>query len=182
MRNHTIESWVSQFTGDLYHRAVSMVSDPELARDLVQETFLSAIEKFSTFRGSSSPKTWLMSILNHKIVDHYRQKFRQPILPEPEMIDQFFDHNGEWMPDRQPERWHESDENLLDNEAFLSVLKICMDRLPDKWKDCINLKYILDKKSDEVCQELKITTSNFWQITHRAKLQLRACIEKNWLI
>ncbi|NQU67939.1 MAG: sigma-70 family RNA polymerase sigma factor [Candidatus Marinimicrobia bacterium] len=181
MRNQIIESWVNQFTQDLYVRAVSKVSDPELAMDLVQDTFLAAVEKFSTFKGNSSPKTWLLSILNHKIIDHYRGKIKQPIYPGDQIVSDFFDENGDWLPEHQPMGWHENNENLLDNEAFLSVLTKCMDALPDLWKNCINLKYMLDKKSEEVCQELGITTSNYWQISHRAKLQLRACIEKNCL-
>ena len=36
------------------------------------------------------------------------------------------------------------------------------------------------KSGEEICQELEITPSNFWQIVHRAKLQLRDCIENNW--
>jgi RNA polymerase sigma-70 factor (ECF subfamily) len=38
----------------------------------------------------------------------------------------------------------------------------------------------MGKKGEEICQELGITPTNFWQIMHRAKLQLRECIENNW--
>jgi RNA polymerase sigma-70 factor (ECF subfamily) len=37
-----------------------------------------------------------------------------------------------------------------------------------------------EKKGELICQELGITDTNFWQILHRAKLQLRKCIELNW--
>ncbi|MFQ6610159.1 MAG: sigma-70 family RNA polymerase sigma factor [Fidelibacterota bacterium] len=181
MRNQIVESWVSQYSGHLYYRALSKVSASELARDLVQDTFLTAVEKFSTFKGKSSPKTWLMSILNHKIVDHYRKKNRQPISFGDENLTDFFQENGDWHPDRQPADWHNEDGHLLDNEEFLSIFQNCLDTLPLQWKDCISLKYLLDKKSEEICQELEITPTNFWQISHRAKLQLRACIEKKWL-
>jgi len=38
----------------------------------------------------------------------------------------------------------------------------------------------MDMESEEICQELEITPTNYWQIMHRAKLQLRECIENNW--
>ena len=42
------------------------------------------------------------------------------------------------------------------------------------------MKYIDDCDSEKICKELSITPSNYWVILHRAKVQLRACLEKNW--
>jgi len=68
----------------------------------------------------------------------------------------------------------------LDNVEFKSVMENCMKKLPDTWFSAIHLKYLEEKDGKVICQELGITPSNFWQILHRAKVQLRACIEKNW--
>jgi RNA polymerase sigma-70 factor (ECF subfamily) len=46
----------------------------------------------------------------------------------------------------------------------------------------MQLKYLEQKDGKEICQDLGITSSNFWQILCRAKLQVRACIEKNWFL
>ena len=37
-----------------------------------------------------------------------------------------------------------------------------------------------DLDSDEICKELQITSSNYWVLMHRAKLQLRECMDLNW--
>ncbi|MBK8710958.1 MAG: hypothetical protein IPL97_03585 [Niastella sp.] len=42
------------------------------------------------------------------------------------------------------------------------------------------MKYLDNQDADEICNELEITKSNFWQIIHRAKLQLRNCLEFKW--
>jgi RNA polymerase sigma-70 factor (ECF subfamily) len=42
------------------------------------------------------------------------------------------------------------------------------------------LKLVEEEETDIVCKELNITATNYWVIIHRAKLQLRACLEKNW--
>ena len=68
---------VEEYTGEMYQWACYKVSNTELAKDLVQDTFLAAAEKIDTFKGKSSPKTWLYSILNNKIVDVYRKKVKQ---------------------------------------------------------------------------------------------------------
>ena len=71
--------WVEEYTSGLFSWALHKISDEELARDLVQDTFMAAAEKISSFRGESSPKTFLFSILNNKIVDHYRKKINKPV-------------------------------------------------------------------------------------------------------
>jgi len=38
----------------------------------------------------------------------------------------------------------------------------------------------MNKNGEEICQELDISPTNFWQVVHRAKLQLKNCVEENW--
>ena len=181
MKNNDLADWVTRFTDDLYKWAYHKTSSSEIAADLVQDTFLAAAEKIKSFKGDSSPKTWLFSILNHKIIDHYRKKVNQTVNVDDQSFSGFFDSNGSWEESRRPKDWHENDENhLLDDDEFQQVLEKCMEALPEKWNACVKLKYLAEKNGEEICQELGMTTSNFWQIIHRAKLQLRDCVEKNW--
>ena len=174
-----LSEWVESYTGDLYSWALHKVSDPEFARDLVQDTFLAAAEKIKGFKGESTPKTWLFSILNNKIVDHYRRKVKQPVSLDNQVFSAFFDEQGNWKKEKMPHQWEE-DDNLLDDAEFHTVLKKCLDALPEKWNISVKLKYLMSKKGEEICQELNITPTNLWQIIHRAKLQLRECIEQKW--
>lgn len=180
--NKNLTDWVNQFTDELYSWALHKVSDSEIAADLVQDTFLAATEKIDSFKNESLPKTWLFSILNHKIIDHYRKKTRQPLQIENEFLLLFFSEEGDWRENRKPKNWHEQDNgpNLLDDLEFQNVLNKCLDALPDQWGICVKLKYLTEKGGEEICQELDISPSNYWQIIHRAKLQLRECVEKNW--
>jgi RNA polymerase sigma-70 factor (ECF subfamily) len=173
---------IEDYTSPLLTWAKYKVSDDELARDMVQETFLAAYQSFEKFKGESTPRTWLFSILNRKIIDHYRTRVKQHSSYglEPHATSRFFDEEGGWLPESTPTHWDYDEEHLLDNNDFNLVLKLCIDLLPDVWKSCVQLKYIDDRKSDEICQELGISPTNYWQILHRSKLQLRGCIEENW--
>jgi len=175
-----LSNWVSEFTDELYSWAVFKVSDSELAQDLVQDTFLVAAEKIENFRGDSSPKTWLFSILKNKIIDVYRKKTNKPVNIENDVLSKFFDAAGAWENDRVPKNWNEEEGHLLDDSEFQLVLAKCLDALPEKWSTCVRLKYLSEKKGEEICQEVGIALTNYWQIVHRAKLQLRNCIETNW--
>ena len=66
--------WVISYADYLYAYAIRRINDEELAKDLVQETFLAALEKAATFEGKSSERTWLTAILKNKIIDVYRKK------------------------------------------------------------------------------------------------------------
>jgi RNA polymerase sigma-70 factor (TIGR02943 family) len=175
-----LENWVEEFTGGLYSWALHKTSDAELANDMVQDTFMAAAEKINSFRGDSSPKTFLFSILNHKIIDHYRKKINKPISMEDQQLSTFFGSEGDWVNDKRPSEWNEDESSLLDDEDFQLVLNNCIEDLPEKWNACVTSKYLMDKKTEEICQELGISTTNYWQMMHRAKLQLRECIENNW--
>jgi RNA polymerase sigma-70 factor (TIGR02943 family) len=184
MSNDLID-WVKQYSEDLYYFALGRTSDVELSKDLVQDTYLAAHNGLAGFKSESSPRTWLMAILKNKINDHYRRAFRQPDLmtgglAEHQLTDRFFDSNDAWKAGNRPADWHEEEDHLLDNPAFLSVLNECMDKLPPGWSAAMKLKYLTGKKGREICRELDISPDNFWQITRRAKLQLRDCIENNW--
>src|SRR5258708_39575098 len=74
--------WVEAHVDYLYAYAITRINDEEQARDLVQETFLAALEKVNTFEGKSSERTWLTAILRYKIIDVYRKKSSQIIITE----------------------------------------------------------------------------------------------------
>jgi len=185
----TIKEWVSLYSDDLYRWALYKTSEQEVAQDLVQETFLSAFKSIDKFQGKSQPKTWLFSIMNNKIMDYHRKRFRSATINQSrlnsksenrDVLENFFDSEGGWKRDKSPNDWQELEGHLLDNPEFTKVLSGCMKKLPHHWDSAIQLKYLEEKDSSEICQELDITPSNYWQILHRAKLQLRMCIEKNW--
>lgn len=182
-----ISGWVEEFSDSLYSWAFYKTSHRESAEDLVQDTFIAAFQTIDKFENKSNPKTWLFSILNNKIYDYYRNKFKnssstmsnKELKSEEEFYDNFFDENDKWVIDKRPTHWNET-QNLMDDDEFLAILDYCKENLPELWFSAINFKYLTDKDSKEICKDLNITPSNYWQILHRAKLQLRLCIENNW--
>lgn len=182
-----LENWVNQFSDELYCWAFYKTSSKETAEDLVQETFLSAFHKINTFQGNSQPKTWLFSILNNKVIDYYRKSAKTTkktfSLTENSGVnlsEDLFNTYDCWNSNDVKAIW-EQEEELLDNPEFNLVMQECMNDLPHKWKLALVSKYLSDKDTTEICQELEITPSNYWQIVHRSKLLLRKCLEMKWV-
>lgn len=180
--------WVKLYADDLYKFAVIRVSDSGLAQDLVQDTFLSALQAVAQFRGESSEKTWLMTILKHKIIDHFRASGKTAVtisINEEKTGDSdphhlFFNEKGHWRKEMAPKAWIADINSKQEQTDFYSILRACMNKLNEIGKKVFNLKYLEEKESTDICKELSITASNYWVIIHRAKLQLRSCLEKNW--
>ncbi len=184
-----IGSIVEQYADDLFRWAYHRTSVRETAEDLVQETFIAALKASHKFENQSNLKTWLFSILNNKIMDHYRRQYRemtfnQSTLTEDaesrNLLEHLFDNHGNWNDGVRKYDSMNVDEHLLDDNEFRAVLQGCINHLPDKWSTVIQMKYLFEKKTEDICQELGITPSNYWQLLHRSKLQLRECLKKKW--
>lgn len=179
------KNWLSLYGDLMYQYCLPRVNDRVVAEDLVQETFLSALKGLAGFKGEASEKNWLFAILKNKIVDHYRKKAKQQYITtgsEDQVSgDDWFNEDGRWSEKRKPNDWVAS-ENPAEQKELGRIIKECRDSLRSLQQDVFTLKYMEDLDSHEICKVLNITASNYWVLIHRARLQMRECVEKNWLI
>lgn len=68
------EPLVRELEPVLFRFALRAVRDRELARDLTQEALLAAVAEGARFAGRSSLRTWVIGILSHKVLDHFRRR------------------------------------------------------------------------------------------------------------
>jgi len=66
--------------------------------------------------------------------------------------------------------------NMADHEVMNSFLSA----LPEKVASVFALREIDGISSEEICATLNLSANNFWVIMHRARMQLRRCIEIKW--
>ena len=180
---HTLDpnKWVDLHSDYMYNYTITRVSDHEIAKDLVQETFFSSLKAMKNFKGEASERTWLISILKRKIIDHYRKKNSKKGQAEVRMS--FYEdgeNKGKWLEERAPSAWGNSGEKDIENSELKSALDKCIDNLPEKYRMVFLLKTVQNYETEEICNELDITSSNLWVIIHRARVQLRNCLEGNW--
>ena len=73
------ETLVRRHGPALHRYARRMTRDEAAVSDIVQETFVAAWRQIESFRGDSSPRTWLFAICARKVVDSHRVKRAIPI-------------------------------------------------------------------------------------------------------
>lgn len=176
-------TWLDQHGDALFRYALLRVRNTTLAEDLVQETLLAALKARARYAGEASERTWLTGILNHKIIDHFRQTHReQPFadsLPDDEDIsNNLFNERGHWA--HPPSAWANPDQ-AFEQQKFWEALAECVARLPPRLAELFTLREINGMETEEICKVLNIsTTNNAWVMLSRARMQLRQCLEIKW--
>ena len=175
------ETWVEQHGDYLFGYAMLRLRDPQLGEDIVQETFLAALNARGSFSGRSSERTWLVGILKNKIVDYIRKISRErPVDDVESYIDteEFFDQDGAWK--LKPNEWASDPAVNFERKEFWEAFKRCLTALPSRLHDAFSLREMEGMDSSEVCKVLDISATNLWVILHRARLSLRSCLETDW--
>lgn len=176
-------NWVDNYGDMLFSFVASRVSDKEVAKDIVQDVFLSAWKAREGYKGEASEKNWLFTITRNKIIDHYRKSANNPVVSiDEDGENSFFDseNNYHWTKDNKPKDWGVNYTDTIETKEFYKVLSGCKDGLQEQQQAVFVMKHMEDLSTKDICKVLNISSSNYWVLMHRAKLQLRKCIEKNW--
>lgn len=180
--NHDPSEWVDRYGDYLFRYAMLRLRDRSTAEDLVQETFLAGIKDRSSFSGNSTESTWLVGILKHKIADHFRRQARESPLEDDDLRDPSdpspFDGSGHWI--SGPANWSGNPADLYHEKKFLDQLTKCLSGLSPNHANAFTLREIEGAETGEICKVLNVTETNLWVILHRARMQLRRCLEINW--
>jgi RNA polymerase sigma-70 factor (ECF subfamily) len=180
------EQWVAAHGDVLFRYALARLRDTAAAEDAVQETLLAAWKARQNFAGQSAEQSWLIGILKHKIVDYIRRVSRERTQfadePLPAMLADQFDEHGHWKmaAGAGPKVWADDAATACERQEFWHVLDGCLEKLPPRTAQAFVLREVDGEDGDEVCKVLNVSPTNFWVLLHRARMQLRHCLEQNW--
>jgi RNA polymerase sigma-70 factor (ECF subfamily) len=174
-KRHFAESWLREYGDLLYSYALSRVGgDTAVAEDLVQETLLAGIQAYGRFRRDSQLGTWLVGILRRKLVDHFRKAQRRR---EGGSAADFFSAHGHIQ---NVDGWRGDPRESLENREFWHVFDRCLGRLNAPLAEAFVICVMDRVATKEACRLLNITPTNLSVRLHRARLELRQCLQANW--
>tara|TARA_B100000963_G_scaffold351360_1_gene362844 strand:- start:302 stop:766 length:465 start_codon:yes stop_codon:yes gene_type:complete len=136
----------------IWYRALSLTQDEHDAKDLLQDTFVKALENEDKFDGKSIER-WVYTICRNLFLDSKRKK--REVLVGDEAIKATI----------------EGDFEATDTEKDL---KYCLGKLNESDREVISLIQI--HKSQEVAEILEISSVNLRVKLHRARSQLADCL------
>lgn len=171
--------WVDRHGDTLYRYAMSRLRNPDSAEDVVQETFVSALQALDQYSGQGSEGAWLLGILKRKVIDCVRRRNRPDSAQGGDVADDpaqvFFDAQGNWRTD--PRVMKECPTACLEREEFWEAFRRCLERLSQRQADVFTLREIEELAAEEICKNLEISASNLWVLLYRARLQLSGCMK-----
>lgn len=183
MSNHQINpnQWIDLYSDYLFNYTITRVRDRETAQDLVQDTFMAGLKSMKNFKGEASERTWLVSILKRKIIDHYRKINSKKGQAEVRVnFSQDGDEEGNWLEKKVADPFDKTAEDTIENTELGLAIHECLSKLPQKQADVFKMKTLLGYETEAICNELNITASNLWVIIHRARTGLASCLKENW--
>jgi RNA polymerase sigma-70 factor, ECF subfamily len=178
---------VESHRGYLLRYATARLRDGMQAEEVVQEALLAALAGIDSFAGDATLRTWLTAILKFKIIDlqrdlirdrnHFVSTAHEDDSADPEWLDRQFDASGHWQ--ARFADWPNPDQALQQKE-FFRVFERCLDKLPPAAGRVFFKREVMGIDTEDICKEEGITASNCWVMLHRARVALRACLERNW--
>lgn len=180
---HQLEpkTWVDLYADYLFNYAVARVSDAEIAKDLVQETFYAGLNSAKNYKGDAAERTWLIAILKRKVIDHYRKINSKKGKAEVRInYNPSSDSEGDWLEEQVADPFSTQENNAIENEELGLAIQECISKLPKKQAMVFSMKTIQGISTEDICNELGINPSNLWVMIHRARTALMDCLNQNW--
>jgi RNA polymerase sigma-70 factor (ECF subfamily) len=149
--------------------AMRSVRRPEVADDLVQKTYVAALENESSFESRSKLQTWLRTILHRKIADHFRRGGREQASAQ--ATDGFpADLSRSTEPDF---------EARLDRRQAVRRLQEALPRLTEQERTAVVLCDFQDSDRREAAVRVGTTGPHLRVLLHRGRQKLRAASVEN---
>lgn len=160
---------VDAYSLPIYRLAMRMLSNPQEAEDVLQETFLKALRALPNFEGRSSLSTWLYRIAVNEALMVIRKRKPEISLSRP-AEDGEEDDNGEEM---QIVDWgHMPESELLSLEARRTIDQ-AVEKLPETLRVVFLLRDVEGLSIEETADSLGISQAAVKTRLLRARLRLR---------
>jgi RNA polymerase sigma-70 factor (ECF subfamily) len=148
-------------------------NDPDACKEVVQATLTKAVRQLDTFRGESTLFSWVCQICRHEVVDYLRADKRRAarvvlIEDQPELRTAL--ENIEAPPEEQPL-------HKLDREQMKALVQSMLDRLPSRYGDILEWKYIEGRSVEEIGELLGIGHTAAQSMLARARAAFREALE-----
>jgi len=150
----------------LYRFAIVRLSnDPEGAREVVQSTLSRAVRKIHGFRAESALFTWLCAICRNEISDWLRRqgRYRDHIV----LVEDFPEIQAAVDSFQAP--IEDSPERYYQRVEALRLIQVALDRLPAKYGNVLEWKYVEGHSVKEISARLEIGTEATQSLLARAK-------------
>jgi RNA polymerase sigma-70 factor (ECF subfamily) len=147
--------------------------DADLAKDVVQSTLIKAVRGLAGFRGDSALFTWLCQICRREIVDQLRRLRRRS--ERVVLIDDSPEVRAVLEALEAPEAGEPAQQ--YDAAELKRLVHAVLDRLPGRYGEALELKYIEGRSVEEIGERLALSHTAAQSLLARARVAFREAME-----
>lgn len=136
---------VKRYEKLVYNYALRMVSSPDDALDLMQDTFMAVFRSLENFRGESSFKSWMLKIAHYRCIEFYRKRRATVDIDD---IPESYNEEGEDCPEMAVVNFQQGND----------VVK-AMSKLPLNQRAVIEMKFFQHLTFDDIAIQLGISSN-----------------------
>ena len=151
----------------IFRFLLASLRDVDLAETLTQECFLKAHRNWKSFRGESSPLTWLMRIAINLQKDHWRNR-RLQFWRHTRINSVDLDEASEWLPSGESS----AEQQLLAREQVRQVWK-AVAKLSERQRTVFLLRYVEERDLSEIAQATGLSEGTVKAHLSRALTKVR---------
>jgi RNA polymerase sigma-70 factor (ECF subfamily) len=173
---------VGRHGGALLRLASTFLKDRSVAEEVVQDTWLAALDGLDAFEARSSLRTWLFSILANKARNRAAREGRS--VPwsalgdgdlAPAVDAARFRPDGHWLETHG--RWSDEDpERLAAGAQTRAAIERAIAALPEAQRAVVTLRDVEGLEADQICNLLGLSLTNQRVLLHRARTRLRQAL------
>jgi len=166
------EALTNRYEQRVYSLAFRMLRHEQDAEDVTQQTFLSALENLSGFRGEASFATWLLRIATHAALKVIRKQKGLDTVSLEEMTEPTNSYDAIPHPEYIAD-WRQSPEQLVRKNEIRRLLDDALASLDEKHRLVFLLRDVEGLSVKETAAALGLSEANTKVRLLRARLQLR---------
>ncbi len=138
-----------EYGRQLFRYLRTRCGSPELAEEILSETFVAALRHFRTGRGHEVGSPWLYTVANRRLIDHWRRRAvqeRHLKLLQPDLIEEHMD------------------------DPVDDTVQVALRQMSDRQRSALVLKYLCDQTTASVAGSLNLSYSATESLLARARV------------
>jgi RNA polymerase sigma-70 factor (ECF subfamily) len=175
---NAFEALTNRYEQRVYSLALRMLRQEQDAEDVTQQTFLSALESLSGFRGEASFSTWLLRIAAHAALKVIRKRKGLPTVSLEETTEEADGFSKVPHPEYIAD-WRQSPEELAHRNEVRRLLDEALALLDEKHRLVFLLRDVEGLSVKETADALGLSEANTKVRLLRARLQLRELLTRS---
>jgi RNA polymerase sigma factor (sigma-70 family) len=154
---------------DLYYYIMKTVNDPQLAEDLLQDSFMEILETIGKLKEPAAYVVWSRQIAYHRCTGYFRKR-HELLADENEdgqtVFDTVQEDRAEFIPDQ-----------ALEKEDLKATIGAMIDSLPEEQRSALLLRYFDELSVEEIAKIQNVPVGTVKSRLNYGRKQIKSAVE-----